>query len=226
MARLVADSKAAAKHETTADRATAYLLFGLATARASAKKTAVMVALAKQKRHVPANVWRAARALYATDPRLTLERVAERFDLSLPAVRKRSSRERWRERDTDRPGASLSPNSGAVVAFVPPVTLRDFRKAVQEEACALLCLLRQARQTAEHDPIEAIRAIVPTLERLGRIAETAFEPVAPEYGFGGTKGLIHPSVFLAEGLPPRAVNRDKAPECLASEDGSGECVRA
>lgn len=77
---------------------------------------------------------------------------------------------------------------------------------------ALLCLLRQARRTAEHDPLEAIRTIAPTLERLGRIAETAFEPVPPEYGFGGTKGLIHPSVFLCEGLPPRAVKRDKEAE--------------
>ena len=58
----------------------------------------------------------------------------------------------------------------------------------------------RARRTAEHDPLEAIRAIAPALERLGRIAETAFEPVPPEYGFGGTKGLIHPSVFLAEGV--------------------------
>ena len=163
-----------------------------------------MVALAKQKRHVPANVWRAARALYGSDPTLTLQRVAERFDLSLPAVRKRSSRERWRLQEW----AETTPEgkSGAIAALVPVVTLGDFRKAVAEEAVALLCLLRQARQTAEHDPLEAIRAIAPTLERLGRIAETAFEPVPPEYGFGGTNGLLHPCVWNGDaGLPPRAV---------------------
>jgi len=88
---------------------------------------------------------------------------------------------------------------------------------VQEEACALLCLLRQARQRAEHDPIEAIRAIVPTLERLGRIAETAFEPVAPEYGINGTKGLLHPIVWDGDaGLPPRTVPR-KSEQCAALE---------
>jgi hypothetical protein len=180
--------------------------------------------LAKQKRHVPANVWRAARALYGSDPTLTLKLVAERFGLSLSAVRKRSSRERWRLQE--RAGTTPEAKPAVISEVVRVVTLGDFRNAVQDEAVALLCLLRQARRTAEHDPLEAIRTIAPTLERIGRIAETAFEPVPPEYGFGGTKGLIHPSVFLAEGLPPRAVSRHKAPECPASEEGSGECVRA
>ncbi len=167
-----------------------------------------MVALAKQKRHVPANVWRAARALYGSDPTLTLQRVAERFDLSLAAVRKRSSRERWRVQE--RAEATPEGQSAKISEVVRVVTLGDFRKAVQEEAVALLCLLRQARQTAEHDPLEAIRALAPTLERLGRIAENAFEPAPPEYGLGGTHGLLHPCVWTGEaGLPPRAVGGDE-----------------
>lgn len=178
-----------------------------------------MVALAKQRRHVPATVWRAARALYGSDPRLTLQVVAERFDLSLSAVRKRSSRERWRERDMDRAGASQTPNVGAIVPIVAPVTLGDFRKAVQEEACALLCLLRQARQRAEHDPIEAIRAIVPTLERLGRIAETAFEPVDPWHNGRGC--MIDVEFLSQEGLPPRAVRQDKDAEQSAALETNG-----
>ena len=108
----------------------------------------------------------------------------------------------------------------AISEVVRVVTLGDFRKAVQEDAVALLCLLRQARRTAEHEPLEAIRTIAPMLERLGRIAETAFEPVPPEYGFGGTKGLIHPSVFLAEGLLPRAVPRKS--EQSAAETNWGD----
>ena len=108
----------------------------------------------------------------------------------------------------------------SVAEPVRVVTLGDFRKAVQEEAVELLCLLRQARQRAAHDPIEAIRAFVPTLERLGRIAETAFEPAAPEYGFGGTKGLLHPSVWYGDaGLPPRAV--PKLVEQIANHETNG-----
>ncbi len=168
-----------------------------------------MVVAAKQRRRTPATVWRAARALYASDPRLTLQLVAERFDLSLHAVRKRSSRERWRERSQKCAEGSREAKSEVAADVVPVVTLSDFRKAVQQEAVAFLCLLRQARRTAEHDPIEAIRAIVPTLERLGRIAEAAFEPAEPEYGIGCKKSLLHPLVLYGLPLPPRVSDGDK-----------------
>jgi hypothetical protein len=69
----------------------------------------------------------------------------------------------------------------------------------------LLCLVRQARGTVRRDPIDAIRAITPTLERLGRIAEQAFEEVEPTRGTGNGN-LLHPSVMAGIAILPPRIN--------------------
>lgn len=161
-----------------------------------------MVALAKQKRRIPANVWRAARALYVSDPTMTLERIAERFGVTVAAVRKRCSRERWRERLPEAAGATPGGLTATVAELVPVVTSKEsVREFVRHEATELLRLLRRARLTAQHEPLEAARTIAPVLERLSRVLEQGFEHEESERDTGTGTVLCAQVFFGMDALP-------------------------
>lgn len=163
-----------------------------------------MVALAHLKRRVPHRVWQAARALYVSDPSVTLPMIAERFGVSLAAAKKRCSREKWRAGELDGGLGYSKPGSPAVAAEpVPAITTREeYRALIRKEAVEWLCLLRSVRVIAGNNALDAIRQAAPLLARLARM-ETAFDEPESE-----RHGALHPSVMYGWPLPPR-VNRDK-----------------
>jgi hypothetical protein len=175
-----------------------------------------MVALAHQKRRVPHRLWQAARALYTSDPSVTLPMIAERFGVSLAALKKHSSREKWR--DGLEQGCTGYPKHGspAVKAEpVPAITSRaEYRALIRKEALEWLWLLRGVRVVAGNDALDAIRQAAPLLARLARM-ETAFDEPKSEWHC-----LLHPSVYDGLPLPPR-VDRDKDAEQSAAHETDG-----
>ena len=156
-----------------------------------------------QRRRIPPNVWSAARAVYVADQSLSLPTLAERFGLPVHALKKRCSRGRWLRREAEKyttvqndPAASEP-----VVHDVPKLeTAADFRLALQEEAKALLLLLRNARLAPGRDAVEVAKSITPLLGKLARFGEKAFAEPAEEKEERGC--CVHPDVMfgVADGL--------------------------
>lgn len=170
-----------------------------------------MVALAHQKRRVPPRLWQAARALYTSDPTVTLPMIAERFGVTLAALKKHSSREKWRESFEQGCTGYPKPGSPAVEAQpVPAITTREeYRALIRKEAVEWLCLLRSVRVIAGNNALDAIRQAAPLLARLARM-ETAFDE--PKPGCGWDWAFLN-----SEGLPPRADRAKDAEPSAAAE---------
>lgn len=121
--------------------------------------------------------WRAIRAEYATDLRITLRELAERHAVPLTAIRKRSAREKWRER---RPQyAPLGPPSPRREP-VAVVTAGDFSRALAAEVSECLALCAEVREAEGYDAADRLRLIVPALEKIARIGESIFGEPAIE----------------------------------------------
>lgn len=151
----------------------------------------------QKPRRIPTSTWRAARTYFIEVPTATLGDVAERFDLTLTAVNKHSSREKWSQR---RGQGLLQPQSDSTPG---EVSAEEFRKFLQTEAMAWLKHLRAARHATGYDLVEVAKSVGPIWEKVARLGarafglnEETFEPPLPPIPARPLQ------IAIADGLPP------------------------